>query len=76
MDLDKEKTTLMFKVKWAPPYQADADDSWVPLKNVEDTVALDSFLRSSTWRKFTVTRDFRSFKRRFPDRVPNHPDGL
>ena len=76
MDLDKEETTLMFKVKWASPYDNDAEDSWVPLVNVANAVALNSFLRSSVWQQFTKSRDFRAFKRRFPDRIPYHPDGL
>ena len=76
VDLDKEETTLMFKIKWASPYDSDAKDSWVPLSNVDDTVALDCFLCTDGWKRFTASRDFRSFKRRYPDRIPKHPDGF
>ena len=71
VDLDKEGTTLMFKVRWAPPYEDEVHDSWVPLRNVAEVQALDDFLRTSTWHSFARTRDYRSFRRRFPERTPN-----
>ena len=33
VDLEKEETTLMFKIKWAAPYNDDFHNSWVPLSN-------------------------------------------
>ena len=71
VDFDAQRTTLMFKVRWAPPYQDPSEDSWLPLKNVSDLAALDDFLRTSTWTTFAATRSFSSFRRRFPDRVPD-----
>ena len=70
VDLDKTETTLMFHVKWATPHNSDSHDSWVPLDNVTNTIALDEFLRTPNWKDFTTTRDYRAFRRRYPSRVP------
>ena len=70
VDLDKTETTLMFKVKWAYPHNSDESDSWVPLPNVSETVALDDFLKSTTWQTFAKSRDYRTFRRRYPTHTP------
>jgi hypothetical protein len=70
VDLDKTETTLMFKVKWAYLHNSDESDSWVPLPNVSETVALDDFLKSTTWQTFAKSRDYRTFRRRYPTHTP------
>ena len=62
-------TGLQFLVRWAPPY-TDADDSWEPLRYVNDTAALDHFLRSTTWSTFASSPRMTTFRSSFPPRVP------
>ena len=59
---------LLFLVRWDVP---GSDDTWEPLRNVKDTAALSTFLRSSSWRSFSNTADFRRFSNRYPNRVPH-----
>ena len=76
VDLDTRGTTLMFKVRWDVPYDSPCEDTWVPLRNVERTVALEDFLRSAEWAQFSTSRAFRRFADKYPGRIPQAEDGL
>ena len=58
--IDKEadaKESLWFKVKWEKPWD---DPSWEPYRNLQHlTEVLREFSRSSAWRKFRKTEDFK-----------------
>ena len=75
VDYDTQRTSLMFKVRWAPPYDDPTEDSWLPFKNVSDLAALDDFLLTDTWTSFAATRTYSLFRRKFPDRVPDISPG-
>ena len=61
--IDKEadaKESLWFKVKWEKPWDDPSYDSWEPYKNLQHlTEVMREFSRSSAWRKFRKTEDFK-----------------
>jgi len=63
-------SVLFFRVKWAAPYDADDEDTWQSLHTISKTAALKEFLATPTWQEFTVTDAYKSFRRKFPSKVP------
>ena len=61
--IDKEadaKESLWFKVKWEKPWDDPSYDSWEPYRNLQHlTEVMREFSRSSAWRKFRKTEDFK-----------------
>jgi hypothetical protein len=61
--IDKEadaKESLWFKVKWEKPWDDPSYDSWEPYKNLQHlTEVMREFSRSSAWRKFRKSKDFK-----------------
>ena len=70
VDFNSNSTGLLFKVKWASPFDGDDYDSWEPLRGLNKLSALDDFLKTPTWTSFKSTPDFSKFQRRFPKRIP------
>jgi len=61
---------LLFRVRWAEPYDDPRHDTWEPFTGVQDCAALSDFLSTETWRLFSRTKDFQKFSRLHPRGVP------
>jgi hypothetical protein len=61
---------LLFRVRWALPYNSLEDDTWEPLRHLSHMDALHVFLSSTSWTKFSRTKDFTRFQNRYPSRLP------
>jgi hypothetical protein len=64
------RTGILLRVRWALPYNSHEDDTWEPLRHLSHVDALHVFLSSSTWTKFSSTKDFTRFRNRYPSRLP------
>jgi hypothetical protein len=64
---------LLFKVRWAAPYDAEEHDSWEPLRGVAKLDVLQPFLQSAVWAAFKATPSFSTFRRKYPRKLPNTP---
>jgi hypothetical protein len=63
-------TGLLFKVRWAYPYNVPSEDTWEPLRSVQHLTAFETFIKSPTFQDFVKTPDFTRFRNRWPQRVP------
>jgi hypothetical protein len=63
-------TGLLFRVRWALPYNSHEDDIWEPLRHLSHLDTLHVFLSSSSWTIFSSTKDFTRFQNRYPSRLP------
>jgi hypothetical protein len=61
---------LMFKVRWADPWDTPAWDTWETLETVNELEALDAFLQTRRWTSFMQTKAFAAFAEKHPFRVP------
>eukprot|EP00873_Tetraselmis_striata_P001628 jgi/Tetstr1/421892/TSEL_012792.t1 len=64
-------TGLLFRVRWAFPYNVPSEDTWEPLRGVKHLDIFRSFLLSKSYRQFTESPDFIRFRNRYPSRVPS-----
>eukprot|EP00873_Tetraselmis_striata_P011441 jgi/Tetstr1/431705/TSEL_021230.t1 len=64
-------TGLLFRVRWAFPYNVPSEDTWEPLRGVKHLDIFRSFLLSKPYRQFTESSDFIRFRNRYPSRVPS-----
>eukprot|EP00873_Tetraselmis_striata_P012609 jgi/Tetstr1/432873/TSEL_022222.t1 len=64
-------TGLLFRVRWAFPYNVPSEDTWEPLRGVKHLDIFRSFLLSKPYRQFTESPDFIRFRNRYPSRVPS-----
>eukprot|EP00873_Tetraselmis_striata_P008895 jgi/Tetstr1/429159/TSEL_019112.t1 len=62
---------LLFRVRWAFPYNVPSEDTWEPLRGVKHLDIFRSFLLSKPFRQFTESPDFIRFRNRYPSRVPS-----
>eukprot|EP00873_Tetraselmis_striata_P026691 jgi/Tetstr1/446955/TSEL_034413.t1 len=51
-------TGLLFRVRWAFPYNVPSEDTWEPLRGVKHLDIFRSFLLSKPYRQFTESPDF------------------
>ena len=64
---------LLFKVRWASPYDAPQHDSWEPLRGVAKLDALQFFLGTPAWAAFKATPQYAAFRRKHPKKLPKAP---
>mgnify|MGYP002655008442 CR=1 FL=1 len=67
---------LLFKVKWASPYEGDEHDTWEPYRNVAKLDALQDFLTTPAWHRFKTSNAYTAFRRKYPRKLPSLPSWL
>jgi hypothetical protein len=55
--LNSNGTGLLFKVRWAAPFNAPSEDTWEPMRGVDHLNIFSEFLRTDVYREFTGTPD-------------------
>jgi hypothetical protein len=63
-------TGLLFKVRWATPFNVPSEDTWEPMRGVDRLKIFSEFLRTDVYREFTGTPDFVRFRNRWLARTP------
>jgi hypothetical protein len=66
-------TGLLFKVRWAAPFNVPSEDTWEPMREVNHLSNFSEFLRTDVYREFSGTLDFVRFRNRRPTRTPKKP---